>query len=387
MFFKKAELGAEFIHGDLPVTLGLLKEADITLQPAGGEFWHYKDGRFLREGIFTEGWELFSDRLGKVKADLPVNEFLEKEFPGDEHHELKQSVRMFAAGYDTADPAIASTFALRDEWLRDDEERQHRPKNGYGQMISYLENRVKEHGGNIKLNSVVKQVKWQQGSVSVVTADGYDYNGNAVLIALPLGVLKAEQDAVAAVVFEPEISRQMEAVCDMGYGAIIKILLEFDEAFWEDEQTAKIAGASLKHMGFVISDEQVPTWWTQVPVHSPVLTGWLGGPPAAAKKDLSDEELLLLSLQSLSNIFKQAVDTLKDRLISFHVLNWTKDPFTLGSYAYDTVKTHEARKVMSAPVDDTIYFAGEYLYEGPVMGTVEAALISGKATAAMILNR
>ncbi len=48
-FFKYAELGAEFVHGDLPVTLKVLKEAGIELMPASGEMWHYNDGKFSKD--------------------------------------------------------------------------------------------------------------------------------------------------------------------------------------------------------------------------------------------------------------------------------------------------------------------------------------------------
>jgi monoamine oxidase len=385
LFFKKAELGAEFVHGDLPLTLSLLKEAGIQLQPSGGEMWQYKNGKLSRGGLFDESWDLLADKLSKIKIDVPVNQFLETEFPGEKYEALKQSVRRFAAGYDTADPNLASAFALRDEWLSDDEQAQHRVKTGYGSMIAYVENKVRREGGQILLNSIVKRVAWGETGVAVSTADGYQYEADKVLIALPLGILKASGDALASVTFHPPIADHMQAVCDMGYGAIIKILLEFDAPFWEQEP-ADAAGKGLRKMGFIISNEEIPTWWTQVPEHTPVLTGWLGGLPAVEKKDLSDEELLQAALRSLSNIFKKDIAALKDQVISFHVLNWTKDPFTLGSYAYDTVTTHDARKIMSTPVADTIYFAGEYLYEGPVMGTVEAALISGKTTAEKMLG-
>src|ERR1700761_9423770 len=55
-FFKYAELGAEFVHGDLPVTLGLLKEAGIDITPASGEMWHYRDGQFSKDYQQIEHW-------------------------------------------------------------------------------------------------------------------------------------------------------------------------------------------------------------------------------------------------------------------------------------------------------------------------------------------
>jgi len=59
------------------------------------------------------------------------------------------------------------------------------------------------------------------------------------------------------------------------------------------------------------------------------------------------------------------------------VYNWTADPFTRGSYSYATVQTKNAREILKTPVAQTVYFAGEALFEGEQLGTVEAALVSG----------
>lgn len=376
LFFKNAELGAEFVHGDLPATLNLLNEAGIPYQPANAEMWHYKNGKFSREGEF-KGWDKVVEKLSGLMHDISIKDFLEKEFPGDDNEELRKSVIGFVSGYDTADPAKASSFALREEWKNEDFEAQHRVKGGYGMTIKYLEDECKKHGAEICLNSIVKEINWQPGKVKAITGDGTEYEASQVLIALPLGVLQADKNEQGAIIFVPDIKKQSKAINAMGFGSIIKILLEFDKPFWEDKATEELAGTSLKDMGFVLSNETIPTWWTQVPQHSAVLTGWLGGLPAAAKKDSSAEEILQLSLQSIGNIFKRNPDELKDKLVAFDIANWTADPFTRGSYAYDTVEAPRARKVLNEPVENTIFFAGEYLYEGPAMGTIEAALTSG----------
>jgi len=41
--------------------------------------------------------------------------------------------------------------------------------------------------------------------------------------------------------------------------------------------------------------------------------------------------------------------------------------------------------VLLTPEENTIFFAGEGLYDGPEMGTVEAALVSGKEVAKAML--
>jgi monoamine oxidase len=316
-----------------------------------------------------------------LKEDSSIEQFLKTNFAGDDNEDLRKAVRQFVSGYDTANPEDASAFALRTEWQNEDSGAQHRIKGGYGVLIKYLEDECKVNGGIVYLNSAVKEIQWQAGNVKAFTVDGGVYEAARVLIAMPLGVLKAGDNEKGAIKFTPPIAAQSNAIKAMGFGSVLKILLEFDTAFWEDQQTEALAGKSLKNMGYLFSEEEIPTWWTQIPQHNTVLTGWLGGPAAAAKRNMPEEEILQLSLRSLANIFKLGADALKDKLLSFNVVNWTAEPFTQGSYAYDTVATPAARKILNEPVADTLFFAGEYLYEGPAMGTVEAALTSGEEVA------
>lgn len=376
LFFKNAEVGAEFIHGNLPVTLSLLKEAKIPYHPATAEMWHYKNGAFNKEGAFKD-WYKVIEKLSALTYDTNIKAFLEEEFPGDKNELLKTSVIKFVSGYDTADPARASAFALREEWRNEDDGAQHRIEGGYGVLIKYLEDECKKAGTGIYLNSVVKEIHWQPGMVRIITDDGITYEASRAIIALPLGVLQAGANQTGVVRFIPEIPGHLMAIRRLGFGSIIKILLEFDEPFWEAQPTGDRDRASLKNMGFVLSDEIIPTWWTQLPQRSTVLTGWLGGLPAAEKAAAPSEEILKEALASLSNIFSLSAAELKDKLVAWHIANWTADPFTRGSYAYDTVAAREARKTLTEPVGNTLFFAGEYLYEGPAMGTVEAALTSG----------
>jgi monoamine oxidase len=382
---KNAETGAEFIHGNLPVTLNLLKEAGIAYHKSGGKMWRYKNGHFDNEGIFTGGWDQLMEKLWQLEQDINIEDFLGNEFAAEKYSYLKDSVRKFVSGYDTADTTKASSFALRREWQSEDDGTSYRVDGGYGAIIDYLEQSVKNAGGDIHLNSIVKQINWQPANVKVRTKTGAVYEAAQMLIALPLGVLQAGKNATGAVTFNPPLKKQIDAINKMGYGAVIKILLEFDEPFWEDKFTEALAGKSLGNMGFILSDEIIPTWWTQAPGHSRILTGWLGGPAAAEKKDVPDEDILQQSLQSLSNIFKRSTDELRGRLLAFDIINWTNDPFTRGSYVYDTIESPAARKILDSPVENTIFFAGEYLYDGPVMGTVEAALTSGVEAARKIL--
>jgi monoamine oxidase len=384
-FFTNTELGAEFIHGDLPVTLQLLKEAKINYRSANAEIWRYEKGQFKENSMIIEDWDLLIKRLNKLDQDTNIYDFLKKEFPGDKYEELRGAVWAYVSGYDTADPRDASVFALRNEWQHEQEDAQHRINGGYCSMINYLANECKAKGGQIFLNVIAKEIHWQNGNVKAITRDGTTYEAEQLLIAMPLGVLQASEGETGAITFNPQIPAHTKAIQQMGFGAVIKLLFEFDTAFWLDDKTHKMAGKNIDKMGYLFSDEEIPTWWTQVPDHSTVLTGWIGGPTAADKTNMPNTEVLEQGLQSLANIFKIDLEELKVKLIAYRITNWTADPFTRGSYAYDTVEAPEARKLLNTPVEDTLFFTGEYLYEGAEMGTVEAALTSGLDVAERML--
>ncbi len=380
------ELGAEFIHGDLPLTKSLLDEANIPYHHAGASMWRVEDGEFKQNETFVEHWDDFLDKLDGLEQDMSINCFLHREFKGEKYQRLRTSVRQFVSGYDNADPKKASSFSLRREWQSEDDGAQYRIQGGYISLVRFLADEITSTDGRIDLNAAVKQITWQAGEVKVLTNAGCSYTAKQLLIALPLGVLQVNAGDSGAIAFEPEIPVYSQAINAMGFGAVIKLLMEFDTAFWEDEQTTKMAGKSLQNMGYLFSEEEIPTWWTQSPQHSNLLTGWIGGPEAAEKIGTPDTEILNQGLQSLSAIFKRDEQELRNKLLTWHVVNWTADEFTRGSYAYDTIQANQSRAVLNEPIAQTIFFAGEYLYDGTAMGTVEAALTSGKEMAERMLD-
>jgi monoamine oxidase len=371
------ELGAEFIHGDLPLTKSLLDEAGIAYLRADASMWRYEDGEFKENETFVEHWDDFLNELDDLEQDMSINCFLLREFKGEKYRRLRESVRQYVSGYDNADPKKASAFSLRREWQAEDMGAQYRIAGGYGKLTGFLADEIVANHGRLYLNSAVKKIFWQKNQVKVITSIGCTHIAKQLIIALPLGVLQVNAGDSGSISFNPEIVGHAKAINALGFGAVIKILMEFDEAFWTGRQTEELAGKSLSNMGYLFSNEEIPTWWTQAPQHTNILTGWIGGPEAAEKTNDSNAEILRQSLQSLANIFNRDEEQLKQKLLNYHIVNWTADEFARGSYAYDTVGAGEARLVLNEPVENTIFFAGEYLYHGTAMGTVEAALESG----------
>ena len=377
-FTQPVELGAEFIHGELPLTFKLLKEAGLKYEAVSGESFQAKNGEIVPSEFFMEHWDELEQALQEVQEDQPLDQFLQQHFQEDKYADLCKSVNQFAAGYDTADPARVSLFSLRDEWLNEHlEETQYRISGGYVGLMDFLAKEIEKLDGEIKLDSIVKQVNWQQGLVDVLT-DNASFTGTKLVLTIPLGVLVLAGNETGAIVFNPDLPEQRKAATEMGFGAIIKILMEFTEPFWEEK--------GLRNMQFLFSEEKIPTWWAQNPQRNNVLTGWLGGKPQDKIQTLNDEGLLQEAIVSLAHIFNVDASFIEQKLVAAKVYNWTADPFTRGSYSYATLQTKLAREILKKPIAQTIYFAGEALFEGEQLGTVEAALVSGLEVAKEIIG-
>jgi monoamine oxidase len=266
-----------------------------------------------------------------------------------------------------------------------EDEEQYRPEAGYGKMIDYLAETSTKAGVLIQLSTVVKEIRWSKGQVELIDERGHSYSAHKILITVPTGVLTAGESCRGFIKFFPALPEKIDAAKQLGFGSVIKVLVNFDEALTNDQSLEKHTGVNFQKLHMVLSDEEIPTWWTHNPQHSSLLTGWLSGPKAEQLAHLDDEVILDKALQSLSSIFKLHFENVKEKVTWWKVLNWTKDEFTRGSYSYSTLQTNTARKKLEEPVGNTLFFAGEGLYNGLEMGTVEAALTSGSEVAKKII--
>jgi len=367
-FSFPVEAGAEFIHGNLPFTKALAEEARVEYYEADGATWNVKDGKLHHGDLFEDGWEEFIEALKRLDRDMSIEAFLNKHFTASKYESLRTSVIRFVQGYDAADASKASAFALREEWTNEDSMTGYRLKGGYSQIIDFLVSCCQKQGVVLQLNHVVKTIEWKNNQVEVTTHQGQQYVAKKLLITVPVAVLRS-----GAIHFIPQPTEHIHALQQIETGGVVKFLVEFKEAFWENNHTAF---HSMPELHFLFSDAVIPTWWTQKPSTIPLLTGWLSGPSAAMhshdQSALSQEAIL-----SLAYCFGCTPAELGQQIKAIRVINWIDDPFSQGAYAYKTVDTIAALNVLSKSVDDTLYFAGEAFYHGPAMGTVEAALACG----------
>ena len=370
-FGYPAEGGAEFIHGEAPVTHGLLREAGLSVVPIQGTRWTVKDGKFSREKSQDPHEAELLKALQALKDDLTVAELLRRNFAGPEYDRLRHSIERMVEGYDAADPERASTLAFRDEWMGGGRST-HAIIGGYGALIDFLSAECRNRGVAIRLGSTASAIEVSDRRVVVRCTNCGVHDCDAAILTVPLPLLKE-------IVLLPEQGDRAAAAAHIGFGNVIKILLRFETRWWVDKRM------DLADLTFLLSDARIPVWWTQHATDLPVLTGWFGGPKTETMANLSEPELIEEGLASLAEIFNLNPQQLRSRLVAARAINWAHEPFARGAYSYATLETRNAQSVLASS-DGAVVFSGDALYRGRDMGTVEAALASGLKTARTLLG-
>jgi monoamine oxidase len=199
------------------------------------------------------------------------------------------------------------------------------------------------------------------------------------VITLPLAVLQARASEAGAVHFDPPLTRKQEALQLLAMGNVVKVMLAFRTAFWNEE-------SPLKKALFVQDTRQpLPTWWNARPSDAPMWTGWAGGPMAEPVLPLQGDALLDVALASLSGAIGFSKERLAAELASWHSHDWSRDPFSRGAYSYVQPGGFHAPEALAAPMDRTLYFAGEATYGEGYNATMEGALLSGRRAAEQVI--
>jgi monoamine oxidase len=102
----------------------------------------------------------------------------------------------------------------------------------------------------------------------------------------------------------------------------------------------------------------------------------------------SDAEIVQAALESVRAMFGDSLPSGKAELEAAFVHNWERDPFACGAYSYVGVgHNSDARRELAAPLDDTLFFAGEATDTEGEAATVTGALQSGARAAREVEER
>ncbi|XP_043708126.1 lysine-specific histone demethylase 1 homolog 3-like [Telopea speciosissima] len=253
-------------------------------------------------------------------------------------------------------------------------------KGGYSTVIESL-----GKGVSVLLNHVVKEIsyrtrdsrenceKWSK--VKVTTTNGSEFVGDAVLITVPLGCLKAD-----TIKFSPALPDwKKSSIQRLGFGVLNKVILEFPEVFWDD--TVDYFGVTAEE-----TDQRGQCfmfWNVKKTVGAPVLIVLVVGKAALDGQNMSSSDHVNHAVMVLRKLFGEA--SVPDPVASV-VTNWGMDPFSRGAYSYVAVgSSGEDYDILGRPVENCLFFAGEATCK-EYPDTVGGAMLSGLREAVRIID-
>ncbi|XP_074279361.1 lysine-specific histone demethylase 1 homolog 3 [Silene latifolia] len=253
-------------------------------------------------------------------------------------------------------------------------------KGGYSAVVESI-----AQGLPVHLNQVVSDISYgptdlgsaENGSykVKVSTFNGEEFFGDAVLITVPLGCLKAD-----SIKFSPPLPQwKHSAIQRLGFGVLNKVVMEFPDIFWDD--SVDYFGATAEH-----SDSRgrcFMFWNVKKTVGAPVLIALVVGKAAVDGQNASPSDHVNHALTVLRRLFGDKA--VPDPVASV-VTDWGRDPFSYGAYSYVAVgASGEDYDIIGRPVEKCLFFAGEATCkEHP--DTVGGAMMSGLREAVRIID-
>jgi monoamine oxidase len=383
------ELGAEFIHGLPPETLEKLRQSEI--EEVDGQNW-CSSPRGLSPCSFFPQVDSILAAMDDSIPDESFLDFLAREFPNPSHDaaldEAKRHAIGYVSGFNAADPGLVSVHWLVAEMRAEEKiqgQRAFRSRNGYADLLNIYRQQIARYDVTIQTGTVVESITWRSGAIQIKASGESDpsvFEATQVLVTLPLSVLQ-----LGAVAFVPPLPKSKLAALDnLEMGKVIRIVLRFRHRFWN---TISPPGekATLSGMTFLLSeDELFPTWWTTMPRKEPVITGWAPFRSAEKLSGKDQEAVIQQALQSLSRQLQVDLKNLESWLESAYFHDWQTDPFSRGAYSYAKVGADGAQQALAAPVENTLFFAGEATDTTGNNGTVHGAIASGQRAAREIIE-
>ena len=222
-------------------------------------------------------------------------------------------------------------------------------------------------GLQIRLNAVVQSVAWAE-TVTIMTTDGRRYEGDAAIVTLPVGVLKAGK-----VEFLPELPPgKRDALAGLQMGPVMKMIYEFDKPILD------------RSIGAIYAKDNPPMWWSPSlgrDIGATVWTAFLTGDYAREMLQLGEAAALEKGMATL----RKEVGNSDLQYKGARWVNWPEDEFALGGYSVCLPGHYEARAKL-AGATPPLFWAGEASAPHHLTAMVHGAYFTGQRAAQEVVN-
>jgi len=220
---------------------------------------------------------------------------------------------------------------------------------GYQAIVRGLANHL-----DIRTGHVVERIQYRMGGQSSAASDAPVrlftnqgvFEGDAAIVTLPLGVLKAQ-----TVQFDPPLPEEkLSAIRRLGMGNLVKVILRFPAPFWpRDQYVFGYSSRSVCDYPTCI----VNLWKTH---RLPLLVMHTGGDKGREIERWTDARTREWVMTVLRDVFGEAAPEPAEITRTA----WGEDPFSRGAYSFmATGATPQDIETLAEPLGEHLFFAGE----------------------------
>lgn len=235
---------------------------------------------------------------------------------------------------------------------------------------------------NIEYGAIVKEIDYSSpDSTTVTLANGRQYSAAKVICAVPVSILKRGD-----ITFHPQLPRSKQNALEktkMKPG--FKMTIEFKKQFYPDVFADQSLLSYLFWLVYDAGSERVffDALANKGIPNKHILSLYCYGASSEDLSKLTDDEMFKAVMEKLDLIFKGEASA---NYVKHMVHNWTKEPFILGVSSDFSHKKLMKKEFGVAPLNDSVFFAGEFV-GGKYAITVHGACLTGRRAALNAIGR
>lgn len=233
----------------------------------------------------------------------------------------------------------------------------------------------------IRFNTVVQGINYGGDTIEITHSQGTD-TVNKLIITVPVSILKSGD-----ITFSPSLPvSKLNALSRIGMGASIRIVLEFKRNFYGEDVAAVIGSMEGPVMFNTGLGRSTLNKTLSITVYGSKAQTFSGMNPDDVVTAILTEMDTWFGGAATENIRRSVIPDDNNRMV-YVIKDWTKDPFIKGGISFPLPGGQLTdREILSAPVADKLFFAGEATDFSGGAGTVSGALQSGERAAFEVID-
>jgi monoamine oxidase len=278
---------------------------------------------------FHAAWDRFDARIAaaaREAADRPASDCLE---PGGRWNSLLDALSSYINGVELDRLSVHDFSRYHNTGVN------WRVETGYGALIA-----ASAADLDVATDCPATLIDHSGARVRVATARG-TVTARAAIVTVPTALIAGE-----ALRFDPPLPEKVQAAAALPLGLADKVFLRVETPDDLPVQT-RLFGAT---------DRTATGSYHLRPFGSALIEGYFGGRLARALEGEGEEAFARFAVDQLAGLIGNDI---RRRLSPVAASAWGRDPFARGSYSFAEVGCSDQRRVLAAPVDDRLFFAGE----------------------------